>query len=118
MKRVIYIVLGSIMLVIGSIGIFLPVLPTTVFLIMAAFFFTHSSDRLYQRLMSNKTFGPIITNYIKYKGITRKDRTKATVTLWVVIGISIVLSQSYLFGSILFLVLILHTVFLYRLNLV
>ena len=118
MKRVIYPILGSIMLVIGAIGVVIPGLPTTIFLILAAYFFTHSSDRLYNWLMNNKTFGPIITNYKKYRGITHKDRRKAIITIWIVIGISIILSQSLIFGSILFTVAILHTVFLYRMNIV
>ncbi len=118
MKRIVYIILGSIMLAIGAIGVVVPGLPTTIFLIIAAYFFTHSSDRLYNWLMNNKTFGPIITNYTKYRGITYKDRKTAVITIWFVICISIILSQSILFGSILFIVGILHTVFLYRLNIV
>ena len=118
MKRIIYIILGSIMLAIGAIGVVVPVLPTTIFLIMAAYFFTHSSDRLYNWLMNNRRFGPIITNYTKYRGITHKDRRTAVITIWVVIVISIILSQSLVFGSILLVVATLHTVFLYRLNIV
>lgn len=118
MKRIIYIILGSIMLVIGAIGVVLPVLPTTIFLIMAAYFFTHSSDRLYKKLINNKTFGPIITNFTKYRGITYKDRKSALITIWIVILVSIILSKSLLFGSILLVVAILHTVFLYKLKIV
>lgn len=118
MKKAIYIILGSIMLVIGAIGIVLPGLPTTVFLIMSAYFFAHSSDKLYNWIMNNKTFGPIITNYKEYRGITPKDRKKAIITIWIIIGISIILSQSLIYGSILLMVAILHTVFLYRLNVV
>lgn len=106
------------MLVIGAVGVVVPGLPTTIFLILAAYFFTHSSDRLYNWLMNNKTFGPIITNYTKYRGITSKDRKKAITAIWVIILISIVLSQSLLLGSILLVVAVVHTVFLYRLNLI
>ena len=118
MKKILYIVLGSVMLVIGAIGVVVPGLPTTIFLILAAYFFTHSSDRLYNWLMNNKTFGPIITNYTKYHGISYKDRRNATIAIWIIILISIVLSQSILIGSILLVVALLHTVFLYKLNLI
>ena len=118
MKKVIYIILGSIMLVIGAIGVVLPGLPTTIFLILAAYFFTHSSERLYNWLMRNKTFGPIITNYTKYHGITSKDRKKALIAIWVLITISIVISQSLILLIILLLVALIHTVFLFRLNVV
>ena len=118
MKKVTYIVLGSIMVVIGAIGIVLPGLPTTIFLILAAYFFSHSSPDLYHRLMNNKTFGPIITNYIKHRGITSIDRKKALIAIWILFGVSIIISQSYLFGSILIVVGIIHTIFLFRLNLI
>ena len=118
MKKMLYIILGLIMLVIGGIGVVVPGLPTTIFLIMAAYFFTHSSDRLHNWLMRNKTFGPIITNYTKYHGITHKDRKRAIITIWLIILISIVVSQSLLLGTILLIVALAHTVFLYRLNLV
>lgn len=116
MKKIIYIILGVIMVVIGGIGVVVPGLPTTIFLILAAYFFTHSSPKLYKWLMNNKMFGPIITNYTKYHGITITDRKKAVITIWIIILISIVISHSFLLGSILLVVALLHTVFLYRLN--
>lgn len=117
MKRIIYIILGSIMVGIGAVGVVLPGLPTTIFLILAAYFFTHSSPDLYKKLMNNKTFGPIITNFTKHRGITYKDRKKALITIWIIFGISIIISQSLIFGSILVVIGIIHTVFLFRLNL-
>ena len=118
MKKILYIVLGSVMLAIGAVGVVVPGLPTTIFLILAAYFFTHSSPRLYDWLMNNKIFGPIITNYTKYHGITSKDRKNALITIWIIILISIVLSQSILLGTVLLIVALIHTIFLYRLNLI
>ena len=106
------------MVVVGAIGIVLPGLPTTIFLILAAYFFSHSSPGLYHKLMNNKKFGPIITNYVKHRGITSTDRIKALITIWIIFGVSIVISQSYIFGSILITVGVIHTVFLFRLNLI
>lgn len=117
MKKITYIILGSIMVVIGAIGVVLPGLPTTIFLILAAYFFSHSSPNLYHKLMNNKTFGPIITNFVKHRGITSTDRKKALIAIWIIFGVSIIISQSYLFGSILIVVGFIHTVFLFRLNL-
>ena len=117
MKKITYIILGSIMVVIGAIGIALPGLPTTIFLILAAYFFSHSSPDLYHKLMNNETFGPIITNFVQHRGITAIDRKKALIAIWIIFGVSIIISQSYLFGSILILIGVIHTVFLFRLNL-
>jgi len=118
MKKVLYIILGLIMLTIGVIGIVVPGLPTTIFLILAAYFFSRGCDKLYYWLINHKTFGPIITNFSKYRGITISDRRKAIFTIWLAIGISIVLTQSVVIGSILFIVAVLHTIFLYKLNVV
>lgn len=118
MKKIVYIIFGLILLAIGAIGVMVPGLPTTIFLILAAYFFTHSSERLHSWIMNNKTFGPIIKNYTLYHGITYNDRKKAIIAIWVLITISIIVSQSFLLGIILIIVAFLHTVFLYRLNLV
>ena len=116
MKKIIYIALGIIMVGIGIVGMIIPGLPTTIFLILAAFFFSHSSPKLYMKLMNNKTVGPIITNFSKYRGITYKDRTKAVITIWIIFGASIIISQSIIFGSLLIIIGVIHTVFLFRLK--
>ncbi|WP_232771544.1 YbaN family protein [Colwellia sp. 12G3] len=55
-------------------GAILPVLPTTVFLIMAAACFAKSSPRMQQKLLANKTFGPMIHDWQKYRSIPKKAK--------------------------------------------
>lgn len=117
MKQIIYITLGSIFVGIGAIGIILPVLPTTIFLIIASFFFIRSSPILHKKLMDSKTLGPLISNYINHRGITRKDRTKSLATIWILIIISMIAVQNLIFILILLIVAIAHTVYFYRLKL-
>lgn len=116
MKKILYIIFGLIMLAIGVIGIVVPVLPTTIFLILSAYFFARGSERLHEWLINHRTFGPIITNFSKYRGITIKDRRKAMITIWFAISISIIVTQSVFLTSLLLLIAILHTVFLFKLN--
>ncbi|MCO5252362.1 MAG: YbaN family protein [Candidatus Kapabacteria bacterium] len=87
-KRYLYLVLGIINVVMGFIGIFVPVWPTTIFLILAAWFFVRSSEKHYQWLIKNKLFGKMIRNYREFKGITRESRRNSIIILWVTLTIS------------------------------
>jgi uncharacterized membrane protein YbaN (DUF454 family) len=89
--RSVYIILGSISLLFGIIGIFVPVWPTTVFLLISAWFYIRSSKRYYNWLISNKIFGKMIRNYREFKGITPRSRIYSISILWITIGISFAL---------------------------
>ena len=65
--RAVYITLGTASLSLGIVGAFLPGLPTTVFVLIAAYFYSKSSDRLYQALISSKRFGKIIRDWEESK---------------------------------------------------
>ncbi len=72
----------------GVLGAFLPLLPTTPFLLLAAACFLRSSDRLYDWLMNHKTFGAYIRNYREHRAITQGTRVTALALLWASIGYS------------------------------
>lgn len=61
--RSLYLVAGIFCVLIGLIGVVLPLLPTTPFLLVAAFFFSRSSERLHQALLNNRYFGKIIRDW-------------------------------------------------------
>lgn len=97
LKTCLLISLGSISLTLGVIGIVLPLLPTTPFLLLAAFCYLRSSPRLYQWLTNHRIFGPYITNYVRYRAVSGKTKLIALVTLW----LSLILSISMVDKSIL-----------------
>lgn len=94
LKQYFLIILGSVSLALGFIGIFLPVLPTTPFLLLSSYCYLRSSESLYHWLMHHKIFGPYIDNYINNKSITRRTRNGMLVFLWCTLSISIFLAHN------------------------
>ncbi len=84
-------VCGTVALILGAIGIFVPVLPTTPFLLLSAFCYIRSSKRMYEWLVGNKVFGKYIYNYLHYRAIEKRAKISALVFLWVTLLISIYL---------------------------
>lgn len=93
-KRSLFFIGGAIALALGFLGIFLPLLPTTPFLLLASFCFVRSSNRVHQWLIQHPLFGSYISNYLNHGGITKKNRTVAIGFLWTSLGASIVLATS------------------------
>ncbi len=83
-------VAGLICLSFGVLGIVLPILPTTPFLLAATACFCKSSDRMYSWLLNNRLFGSYIRNYKEGKGLGLKTKITTLSVLWGTIGISIV----------------------------
>lgn len=81
--RIIWIILGLLFVGIGTLGIFVPGLPTTIFMILAAACFIRSSEKLYKWLINNKFFGKYIKDYREGKGMPRKAKITA-VTMMII----------------------------------
>lgn len=80
---------GIVSLMLGVLGMFLPLLPTTPFLLLAAYCFARSSKKLYRWTVTNKWFGDYIKNYIEGKGVPIRQKVFTVIFLWVSIGYSI-----------------------------
>jgi len=68
---------------------FLPLMPTTVFLLLAAYCYSKSSDRFHKWLLGNRFLGKYITTYRSGQGITVRQKCTTLLTLWASIGFSI-----------------------------
>ncbi len=86
MKKYIYISLGILCIILGSIGVVTPVLPTTPFLLLAAFLFSRSSEKLHNMLMKNKVFGKYLYNYFNNVPIPLKEKLISISFLWAGLG--------------------------------
>ena len=67
--RGVFFALGMLSLALGFIGLFLPLMPTTVFVLLAAFFFARSSERIHGWIVTNRHFGPLVRDYQAGLGI-------------------------------------------------
>ncbi|MEG1086352.1 MAG: YbaN family protein [Anaerovoracaceae bacterium] len=87
-KVILLLICGILSLVIGSIGLVLPILPTTPFVLVSAACFAGSSPRLYQKLRCNKYFGEFVDNYQNKTGVTCTVKVRGLVFLWVTLSVS------------------------------
>ncbi len=92
MRNYILIFLGCVSLLAGLVGIIIPVLPTTPFILLAAALFVRSSDRLYGWLLSNRLFGRYIHRFRKSGGMTLCEKACAIAMMWAMIVLSSILA--------------------------
>ena len=112
MTRIPYLCFGFLMLLLGAIGAVLPLMPTTIFLILAAWAFARSSPRLEQRLLDHPQFGSTLRNWQQYGAISTHTKAVACAgmalgffvfwlsahpTPWVVIGVAVCMLASALY---------------------
>lgn len=88
-RKAIFVAAGSLCVGLGVLGMFLPLMPTTVFLLLAAYFYSKSSDRFYDWLIANRWCGEYIRNYRSGRGITARQKASTVLTLWPSVGLSI-----------------------------
>ncbi len=89
LKQKLMIALGWIFVGLGTIGAVLPVMPTTVFMIIALWIFSKSSPRFHKMLLENKWFGPGLQQWEESKSISRESKRRATVVIVISFGLSI-----------------------------
>lgn len=89
--RVLWAGLGLLALGLGMIGVVLPLVPTVPFLLLAAFFFARSSERLHGWLLGHRVFGPMIDDWHRSGAIRPSAKRAATLSIAAVFGLSLVL---------------------------
>jgi uncharacterized membrane protein YbaN (DUF454 family) len=114
MTRILFIIAGTVCVALGVIGIFLPLMPTTVFLLLAAYFYSRSSERFYQLLLKNRYLGTYIHNYRAGHGMTLRHKVNSVTMLWLTVGVSLWLIESLALRMLLFLIASSVSIFLLR----
>jgi uncharacterized membrane protein YbaN (DUF454 family) len=87
-KRHLLVAVGFICVGVGVVGVVVPLLPTTPFLLLAAYCFVRGSPRWHRWLLCNRVFGRYIDDYLTYKAVPRRTKIAALAVLWVCLGVS------------------------------
>jgi len=90
--RALLVACGTLSVSLGVLGIFLPLLPTTVFLLLGAACYARSSERFYLKLLNNRVLGPYIRSSREGRGMRRRDKAITLGLLWVGIGATMIWS--------------------------
>ena len=93
--RAVLLVVGTLCVVLGVIGIVVPVLPTTPFLLLAAACYARASERFYRWLLRNPTFGPTIREWRRHRSIAYRTKVVAIALMTLTIAASIALLAHY-----------------------
>lgn len=94
LKRYILISIGLIFVAIGLIGVFVPGLPTTIFMILAAYCFVRSNEKLYNWVVNNKMFGSKVKHFLETKTIPLRGKIHSISAMWLMVILSLLLLKN------------------------
>ena len=100
LKKILLVIIGCIGVALGALGVVLPILPTVPFLLLAAFCFARSSERLNNWFIGTKLYKNNLESYVKGEGMTRKTKIKIMVTVTVLMTIGFIMMNQVLVGRI------------------
>ena len=87
--KFLYVVLGTISLITGIIGIIVPGLPTTIFLLFAATMYFHGNKKFHDKLLANRYLGDYVKRFREGQGMSIRDKIISLLMLWIMIAIAI-----------------------------
>ena len=90
-SRRLWVAVGGIALGVGIVGILVPLLPTTPFLILAAYCFSRGSGRLHSWLVNHRTFGPPVRDWRRHRAVSRKSKLAAMIAIALIFALSVFL---------------------------
>lgn len=100
LKKLLFVILGCIGVVLGAIGAVLPLLPSFPFLLLAAFCFAKSSEKLHAWFTGTKLYKNNLESYVKGKGMTRKTKIRIMVTVTILMSIGFIMMKQVMAGRI------------------
>ncbi|MDO5813079.1 MAG: YbaN family protein [Bacillota bacterium] len=106
--KILFIIFGIISFILGAIGVVLPILPTTPFLLLSAFLFSRSSDKFHNYLIQTKLYQKYINEMVIERKTTRKKRNRSLLTVTCVFLIAMIITPVRIGKICLFVVMSIH----------
>lgn len=100
LKKVIFIILGCLGVGLGAIGAVLPLIPTFPFLLMAAYCFAKSSERLHNWFINTKLYKNNLESYVQGRGMTRATKIRIMITVTLLMSVGFIMMHRILIGQI------------------
>jgi uncharacterized membrane protein YbaN (DUF454 family) len=91
MKRILYVMLGCVCLALGALGTMIPVLPTVPFLMLAAFSFARSSEKLHNWFVGTRLYQANLADFVAGKGMTRKTKVRIMITVTLLMSVGFIM---------------------------
>ncbi len=88
-RKIVFLTLAALFFVLAMLGVVLPGLPTTPFLLLTSYFLVRSSPRLNARLLRSRTFGPLLRDWNRHRAIRPRVKTATLIVMAVVVGVSL-----------------------------
>ena len=91
MKKILYVIIGCICLGLGTLGTLVPVLPTVPFLMLAAFSFARSSEKLHNWFVGTKLYQDNLADFVAGRGMTRKTKVRIMITVTLLMSVGFIM---------------------------
>jgi uncharacterized membrane protein YbaN (DUF454 family) len=115
--KLIYNIIGTVSLVFAFIGIVLPIIPTTPFVLLSAACYYKGSERLHGWLSRNEVFGPIIRDYEEHRGMRKATKVKALTVMWAaVLASALLILDTLTMRALVLLIAVIGTVSMLRIK--
>ena len=91
MKKILYVMIGCICLGLGTLGTLIPVVPTVPFLMLAAFSFARSSEKLHNWFVGTKLYQDNLADFVAGRGMTRKTKVRIMITVTLLMSVGFIM---------------------------
>jgi hypothetical protein len=116
-EKIVFTLIGTVSLLIGLVGIILPIIPTTPFILFSAWCYYRGSKRFHDWLVNHPYLGPIVEEYGNGEGMTKESKIKAIILTWTaVLMTAVFILQSLLMRAIIIVIAVIGTIVLIRIK--